>query len=105
MTLKINAGNDKDSFNVVVHITLWKSIFDIKNYILEQNSKYKYDCQTIKYIGKVLSNKDITFEEMNSKSEMTFDILIEKLILQLIVNDKILVDEIWYNVSLLIEKK
>ena len=42
---------------------------------------------------------------MNSKSDMTFDIVIEKLILQSIVNGKILVDEIWYNVSSLIEKK
>ena len=72
---------------------------------MEQNSKYKYECQTIKYMGKVLSNKDITHEEMNIKSEMTFDIVIEKLILQSIVNGKILVDEIWYNVSSLIEKK
>ena len=72
---------------------------------MEQNSKYKYECQTIKYMGKVLSNKDITFEEMNIKSEMTFHIVIEKLILQSIVNGKILVDEIWYNVSSLIEKK
>ena len=34
MIFKINAGNDKDSFNVVVHRTLWQFIFDIKKYIL-----------------------------------------------------------------------
>ena len=39
-------------------------------------------------MGKVLSNKDITFEDMNSKNDMTFDIVIEKLILQVIVNEK-----------------
>ena len=42
---------------------------------------------------------------MNSKSDMTFDIIIEKLILQVIVNEKILVDEIWHNGSSLIKKK
>ena len=72
---------------------------------MERNSKYAYDRQTIKYMGEILSNKDITFEEMNSKSDMTFDIIIEKLILQVIVNEKILVDEIWHNISSLIEKK
>ena len=30
LTLKINTGNDKDSFNVTLHRTQWKSIFDIK---------------------------------------------------------------------------
>ena len=68
--------------------------FDIKKYILERNSKYTYARQTIKYMGKVLSNKDVIFEEMNSKSDMTFNIVIEKLVLQVIVNEKILVDEI-----------
>ena len=56
-------------------------------------------------MGKVLSNKDITFEEMGSKSDMTFGIIIEKLILQLIINEKMLVDEIWHNISSLIENK
>ena len=45
---------------------------------MERNSEYTYDRQTIKYMGEILSNKDITFEEMNSKSDMTFDIVIEK---------------------------
>ena len=72
---------------------------------MERNYKYTYDRQTIKYMGELLSNKDIILEEMNSKSEMTFDILIEKLILQLIVNNEILVDEIWHYASSLIEKK
>ena len=83
--MKINTGNDQDSFNRTLHKTQWKSIFDIK-YIMERNSKCTYDRQTIKYMGKVLSNKDITFEELNSQSDMTFDIVIEKLILQAIVN-------------------
>ena len=103
--MKIDAGNAKRSVSVVLHITLWKSIFDIKQYIMERNTKYTHDRQTIKYMGEVLSNKDITFEEMNSKSGMIFDIVIEKLFLQLIVNDKILVDEIWYDISSLIGKK
>ena len=75
----------------------WESTFDIKKYIMERNFKYTYDRQTIKYMGKQLSNKNIAFEEMNSKSDMTFGIIIEKLILQVIVNEKILVDEIWHN--------
>ena len=62
LTLKVNASNDKGSFNVTLHKTKWKSIFDIKKYIMEQNSKYTYDHQTIKYTGNVLSNKNITFE-------------------------------------------
>ena len=82
-----------------------ETIFDTKQYIMERNPKYTYDRQTIKHMGKVLSNKDITFEEMNSKSDMSFDIVIEKLYLQSIVNDKILVDEIWHNISSLIGKK
>ena len=45
-------------------------------------------------MGEVLSNKDIIFEEMNSKSGMTFHIVIEQLILHVIVNEKILFDEI-----------
>ena len=72
-TLKINAGNDKDSLDVTLHRTQWKYMFDIKIYIMERNSKYTYDRQTIKYMGKVLSNKDIKFEEMNSKSDINFD--------------------------------
>ena len=82
----------------------WKSTFDIKKYIMERNFKYTYDRQTIKYMGKVLTNKDITFEDMNSMSDITFDIVIEKLILQVIINEKILVYEIWHDVSSLIEK-
>ena len=92
--MKIDVGNDKDSFNVVLHRTLWKSIFDIKKYIMERNPEYTYDRQTIKYMGEVLANKDIIFEEMNSKSGMTFHIVIEQLILHVIVNEKILFDEI-----------
>ena len=56
-------------------------------------------------MGKVLSHKYISLEDMNNKSDMTFDIVIEKLILQVIVNKKILFDEIWHNVSSLIEEK
>ena len=52
-----------------------------------------------------LPNKDVTFEEMNRKIDLTFDIIIEDLVLQNIVNETIFVDKIWYNVSLLIEKK
>ena len=51
LTLKINTGNDKNSFNVTLHKMRWKSIVGIKQYILERNSKYTYDCQTIKYMG------------------------------------------------------
>ena len=79
--MKIDTGNDRDSFNVVLHRTLWKSIFDLKQYIIEWSPKYTYDRQTIKYMGEVLSNKDFTFEEINSKSEIIFDIVIEKLYL------------------------
>ena len=86
--MRINTGNDKDSFNVTLHKMNWKSTFDIKKYIIDRNSKYTYDRQTIKYMGKVLSNKDITFEDKNSKNDMTFDIVIEKLILQVILNEK-----------------
>ena len=72
---------------------------------MERNSKCIYDRQTINYMGKVLSNKDITFEELNSQSDMTFDIVIEKLILQVIVIEKMLFDEIWHDFSSLIENK
>ena len=72
---------------------------------MERNPKYTYDRQTVTYMGEVLSNKDITFKEMNSKSEITFNIVTQKLILQLILNDKILVDEIWHNFSSLIVMK
>ena len=50
-------------------------------YILERNSKYTYHRQTIKYVGNALPNKDFTFENMNSKIDPTFDIIIENLIL------------------------
>ena len=33
---------------------------------------------TLKYMGKVLSKKDIIFENINSKSDMPVDIVIEK---------------------------
>ena len=56
-------------------------------------------------MGNVLPNKDVTLEEMNSNNELTFDIITEILILQEIINEKILVDELWYNVSLLLENK
>ena len=77
----------------------------IKKIYLERNFKYTYDRQTIKYMDNVLPNKDVTFKEINSKNDLTFDIIIETLILQEIVNEKILVDKIWHNISSLIEKK
>ena len=40
--LKIITGNEKDSFNETLHKIKWKSIFDVKRYILERNSKYTY---------------------------------------------------------------
>ena len=83
----------------------WKSMFDVKVPFFQMNSKYTYDRQTIKYMGNELPNKYIIFEQMNSKNYLTFDIIIEKLILEDIVNEKIFVDEIWHNVSSLIEKK
>ena len=75
LTLKINAGNDKDSFNVALHKMKWKSTFDIKIYYGADFQIYIWR-QAIKYMGKVLSNKYITFEDTNSKSDMTFDIAI-----------------------------
>ena len=89
ITLKINAGNEKDSFNVTLHKIKWKSIFDVKKYILERNWKYAYDRQTIKYMGNILPNKDVTFEVMNRKIDLIIDIIIEELILQEIANEKI----------------
>ena len=56
-------------------------------------------------MGNVLPNKDVTFEEMNRKIDLTFDIIIKILILQEIINEKIFVDKTWHNVSSLIEKK
>ena len=53
----------------------------------------------------VLPNKDVTFEEMNRKIDLTFDIIIKILILQEIINEKIFVDKTWHNVSSLIEKE
>ena len=41
---------------------------------------------------------------MNGKNYLTFDIIIEKLILDDIVNEKIFVDEKWHNISSLIKK-
>ena len=49
----------------------------MKKIYLEWNSKYTYDRQTIKYMGNVLPNKDVTFKEINSKNDLTFDIIIE----------------------------
>ena len=72
---------------------------------MEQNPEYTYDRQTIKYMGKQLSNKNIAFEEMNSKRDMVIDIVIEQLFLQSIVNDIILVDKIYHNISSLIGEK
>ena len=39
-------------------------------------------------MGEVISNNNITFEEMNCKIEMILDIVIEELSLQSIVDDK-----------------
>ena len=72
---------------------------------MELNPEYTYDRQTIKYMGEVLSNKDITFEEMNCKRDMVIDIVIEQLFLQSIINDIILVDKIYHNISSLIGEK
>ena len=72
---------------------------------MERNPKYTYDRQTITYMDEVLLNKDITFKEINSKNDLTFDIIIEERILQEIANEKVFVDEIQHNVSSLIEKK
>ena len=72
----------------------WKSIFDVKTYFFEQKSKYTYDRQTIKYMGNVLPNKNVTFEEMNWKTYLTFDIIIEELILKMITDEEVIFDEI-----------
>ena len=56
-TLKIDPGNDKESLNIVIHKTKWKSIFDIKKYGMEQNHEYTYDHQRIKYMGEVYPKK------------------------------------------------
>ena len=45
ITLKIDVGNEKDSVNVTLHKMKWKSILDVKEYILERKSKYTYDRQ------------------------------------------------------------
>ena len=89
ITLKIDTGNDKESLNLVIHKTKCKSNCDVKKYVMEQNHEYTYDRQTIKFMGEVLSNKNITFEEMNCKSDIVLDIVIEQLFLQSIVDDKI----------------
>ena len=64
---------------------------------MEQNHESTFDRQTIKYMGEVISNNNITFEEMNCKSDIVLDIVIEQLFLQSIVNDKILIDKIYHN--------
>ena len=45
---------------------------------MEQNHEYTFDRQTIKYMGEVISNNTITLEEMNCKSDMVLDIVIEQ---------------------------
>ena len=105
ITLKIDTGNDKESLNLVIHKTKWKYNCDVKIYVMEQNHEYTYDRQTIKYMGEVLCNKNITFEEMNCKSDIVLDIVIEQLSLQSIVDDKILIDNIFHDNSSLIGKK
>ena len=57
ITLKIDPRNDKESLNIVIHKTKWKSIFDIKKYGMEQNHEYTYDHQRIKYMGEVYPKK------------------------------------------------
>ena len=56
-------------------------------------------------MGEVISNNNITFEEMNCKSDMVLDIFIEKLSLRSNVDDKILIDNIFHDNSSLIGKK
>ena len=55
-------------------------------------------------MGEVISNNNITLEEMNCKSDMVLDIVIEQLSLQSIVDDKILIDNIFHDNSSLIGK-
>ena len=105
ITLKIYTGNDKESKNLVIRKTKWKSIFDVKKYVMEQNHEYTFDRQSIKYMGEVISNNNITFEEMDCKSEMILDIVIEELSLRSIVDDKILIDNIFHVNSSLIGKR
>ena len=81
ITLKVDDGYEKDSFNITLHKMKWKSILDVKKHIFERKSKYTYGRQTIKYMGNVLPNKDVTFEDMNWKTDLTFDIINEELIL------------------------
>ena len=57
ITLKIYTGNDKESKNLVIHKTKWKSIFDVKKYVMEQNHEYTFDRQSIKYMGEVKKKK------------------------------------------------
>ena len=56
-------------------------------------------------MGEVISNNSITFEEMNCKIEMILDIVIEELSLQSIVDDKILIDNMFHVNSSLIGEK
>ena len=105
ITLKADTSNDKESLNLVIHKTKWKSIFDIKKYVMEQNHEYTYDRQTIKYMGEVLCNKNVTFQGINCKSDMVLEIVIEQLSLQSIVNDNMLIDKIYHNNSSLIGKE
>ena len=86
--LKIYTGNNKESKNLVLHKIKWKSFYDVKKYVMKQNNEYTIDRQSIKYMGEVISNNSITFEEMNCKIEMILDIVIEELSLQSIVDDK-----------------
>ena len=62
ITLKIYTGNDKESKNLVIRKTKWKSIFDVKKYVMEKKHESTFDRQTIKYMGEVISNNNIKFE-------------------------------------------
>ena len=62
ITLEIYTRNDKESKNLIIHKTKWKSIFDVKKYVMEQNHESTFDHQTIKYMGEVISNNNIKFE-------------------------------------------
>ena len=68
----------KANFNITLHRMKWTSIFYVKIYILERNSKYTCDRQRMKYMGNVLPHKDVIFEEMNRRTDLTFDIIIEE---------------------------
>ena len=56
-------------------------------------------------MGEVISNNSIIFEEMNCNIELILDIVIEELYLQSIVDDKILIDNMFHVNSSLIGEK